>query len=53
MKKNKIVYIPADAEINLEAKPLDPPKTKYEKSREIFNQDKVKKVTKGKYGREE
>ena len=50
MKKKPIVYIPIDAEINLETQPLPPPKTRYEKTRATFDRDKVKKIIKGRYG---
>ena len=46
------VYIPDNALINIENKALNPPKTKYENRRRILNLEDVKKLVKGKYGKE-
>ena len=51
--KKPIVYIPPDAEINIEPKPLSPPKTRYEKNKVVFQREKVKKIIKGIYGQPE
>jgi hypothetical protein len=47
------VYIPKNALINIENKALEPPKTRYEKRRRILNLEDVKKVVKGRYGKED
>ena len=49
-KNKKRAYVPPDAEINLENKKKKPPKTRYERTRAIFERDSVKKFVKGRYG---
>jgi hypothetical protein len=51
-KKEIIGYIPPDAGLNFTNQVTDPPKTQYEKRRETFKIEKVKDLTKGKYGRD-
>ena len=51
-KKSSCAYIPPNADTNYENKPKDPPKTEYEKRRVALRREEVKKLTKGKYGRE-
>ena len=52
MQKNKVaVYVPAGAKTNVDPKPLDSPKTKYEHRRWKLHIDKVKEVVGGIYGR--
>ena len=51
MKMNKpFVYIPVDAKINTENKPMEEVKTKYEKRRAVLRRENVKKIVKGIYG---
>lgn len=52
-KKKSVAYINPDAEMNYTNKSFPPPKTQYEKKRETFKKEKVKDLTKGKYGKQE
>lgn len=47
------VYIPNNTLINTENKALEPPKTQYEKRKRILHLEDVKKLVKGKYGKED
>ena len=51
-RKRPFVYVPDNADVNLENTKKDPPKTKYEKRKKVFNRDAVNEVVKGKYGNE-
>jgi len=54
VKKNRPkAYIPPDAEINFNIYSLPPPKTKYDKQMAVFDIEEVKRLVKGKYGKEE
>ena len=46
-------YVPPDAEINFSSNPMPPPPTKYDKRMVVFNEEEVKKLVKGNYGKEE
>lgn len=50
--RKPIAYIPDNAEINLKTKQMSPPKVKYEKSKQNIDIETVKKITKGKYGKD-
>jgi hypothetical protein len=51
-KENKpLVYIPPGAKINVENKNDDPPPTRYERRKFVFQIDNVKKFVKGFYGK--
>jgi len=43
MDNNPKVYIPKNTKINIDNKPLEPPKTRYEERKKILNQEAVKK----------
>lgn len=45
-----LVYLPADAKLNITNQPMEEIKTKYEKNRMVFDKEKVNKVVKGIYG---
>lgn len=55
MKKilKPLAYVPDNAELNFSNQQSKPPKTKYEKRKKTFTRDKVNKLVKGKYGRDE
>jgi hypothetical protein len=46
-----IVYVPNGAKLNIENKTQEPPETKYNNRRKIFNLDAIKKIIGGVYGR--
>jgi hypothetical protein len=46
------VFIPESAKLNFQRTPLPPPRTMYNDSMQIFDQDTVKKIVKGIYGRD-
>jgi len=48
--KKPFVYIPPDAKINIENKPMEEIKTKYEKRRVVLRRKNVNQVVKGTYG---
>ena len=53
MKKNKdsvFVYEPEDADLNLSNNKKPPPKTRYERTKEIFKRENIKKVIGDIYG---
>ena len=50
-ESNPVVFIPDNARINVENQATDPPVTKYEKRKFIFQRDSVRKLAGGKYGR--
>lgn len=52
-KENKInIYVPPNAKINLENLNQKPPVTQYNNRMKVLDINEVKKVVKGKYGRE-
>jgi hypothetical protein len=51
MKKKVRPYIPENAGLNFDNKESEPPKPKYERTKAIFNLDVIRKLVKGKYGR--
>jgi len=51
MSNKTVVYIPSGAKINIENKPLEDPKTQYEKTKSRFDINAVKKFIGGIYGR--
>ena len=51
-RKKPVVYIPPNAQINIESTNMESPKTKYERHRVTFDRNAVKKLTKGEYGQD-
>jgi len=50
---NPKVYVPPNAKINCGNNDLEPPKTEYERTKQICRRKEVKELTKGKYGRDD
>jgi hypothetical protein len=50
-KPRTLVYLPADAKLNFENNTQDPPNTKYDNRKKIFDEESIKKVVGGLYGR--
>lgn len=48
-----VVYVPQDARLNLEVNSQNPPTPKYNSRMQNIDQDVVKKIVGGKYGRED
>ena len=48
-----LVFLPANARLNFETTNQSPPETKYNKRMKQFDQDAVKKVVGGNYGRQD
>jgi len=46
-----LVYIPPMAKTNIENKPMAPPMTEYEEGKAVFDEDAVKNLVQGKYGK--
>ena len=51
-KPRTLVYLPADAKLNFENNTQTPPNTQYDKRQKTFDQESIKKVVGGKYGRQ-
>lgn len=45
------IYIPEDARINIAPDQEEVPKTRYDQNQAVFDQEEVKKVVKGNYGK--
>jgi hypothetical protein len=52
MESKPSVYIPEDAKLNITDKPMPPPTTLYERTRQTIEREVVKDIVKGKYGSE-
>jgi len=44
-------YLPPDAKINFTEKSMSEPEVEYEKTKQAFNLEEVKELTKGQYGK--
>ena len=49
--KKSIVYVPPGAKFNIKQGKMDAPETEYEDRKRIIDIEVVKKVAKGKYGK--
>ncbi len=52
MESKPLVYVPEDAKINTIDKPMVPPTTLYERTRQTIEREVVDDIVKGKYGSE-